>query len=79
MWNLKYGINQHIYKIETDSDIENRFVIAKGEKGWGEKEWEFGISRGKLLYIEWIKNNILLCSTGSYIEYPVTKYNRKEC
>ena len=32
MWNLKYGINQHIYKIETDSDIENRLVIIKGER-----------------------------------------------
>ena len=31
-------------------------------------EWgamEFGISRCKLLYTEWIDNKILLCSTGT--------------
>ena len=26
--------------------------------------WEFGISRGKLLYIGWIKNKVLLNSMG---------------
>ena len=78
MWNLKYGINQLIHKIETDSDIENKFVMAKGQKGWGEKEWEFGISRGKLLYIERINNKVLLYSIGNYIQYPVTNHNGKE-
>ena len=33
MWNLKYGTNEPIYKTETDSDIENRLVVAKGEGG----------------------------------------------
>ena len=34
------------------TDIENRLVVAKGE-GTGEvTDWEFGISRCKLLYIE---------------------------
>ena len=27
--------------------------------------------RGKLLYIQWI-NRVLLCSSESYIQYPVT-------
>ena len=39
---------------------------------------EFGLSRGKLLYIEWINNKILLYSTGNYIQYPVIKHNGKE-
>ena len=37
MWNLKYGTNEPIYKTETDSDVENRLVVAKGEGervGW---------------------------------------------
>ena len=38
----------------------------------GGKDWEFGISRGKLLYIGWINNKVLLYSTGNYIQYPVT-------
>ena len=52
---------------------------AKGKKGWGGKDWEFGISRSKLLYIEWINNEALLYSTGNYIQYPVINHNGKEC
>ena len=32
-------------------------------------DWEFGVSRGKLLHLEWISNELLLCSTGNYIPY----------
>ena len=31
MWNLKYGANDPIYKTETDSQTENRLVVAEGE------------------------------------------------
>ena len=41
-------------------------------------EWEFGVSRCKLLYIEWINTKVLLCSTGNYIQSPVINYNGKE-
>ena len=41
-------------------------------------EWEFGISRCKLLYREWISNKVLLYSTGNYIQYPVINHNGKE-
>ena len=49
MWNLKYGTNELIY--DTETDIENRGVVAKGEGSGEGKNWEFGISRFKLLYI----------------------------
>ena len=49
MWNLKYNTNEHIY--ETDSDIDNRLVVAKGEGSEGGKYWRFGVSRCKLLYV----------------------------
>ena len=39
---------------------ENRLVVAEGEVGAGGKDWEFRISRYKLLYIGWIKNKVLL-------------------
>ena len=29
---------------------------------------EFGIGRGKLLYLEWISNEILLYSTGDFVQ-----------
>ena len=40
---------------------------GEGGGGWGGegKGWEFGISRGKRLYIGWIKNKALLYSTGT--------------
>ena len=47
-------------------DLENRLVIAKG-KGEGGVDWELGVIRCKLLPLEWIRNDILLCSTGNYI------------
>ena len=47
-------------------------------KGWGGKDWEFGISTNKLLYIGWINNQGLPYSTGSYIQYPVVNHSGKE-
>ena len=44
-------------------------LVAKGEGGTGGKEWEFGASRS---------NKVLLCSTGNYIQYPVTNHKGKE-
>ena len=59
------------------TDIENRLVVAKWGGGKG-KDWEFGVSRWKLLCIEWIDNKVLLYSTGNYTEYPVINHNGKE-
>ena len=67
MWNLKYDIDELIYKTETD--IQNRPVVAKGE---------VGICSYNLLSIEWINNKVLLYSTGNYIQYPMINHNGKE-
>ena len=40
--------------------------------------WEAGVSRCKLLYMEWRNNKGLLYSTENYIQYPVKNYNGKE-
>ena len=34
MWNLK-DTNELIYKIETDSDLENKFMVTKRERWRG--------------------------------------------
>ena len=52
-------------------------MVTKGEGGGGGMEWEFGISRCKLLYIECINNKVLLYSTGNYIQYPIINHNGK--
>ena len=41
------------------TDVENRLVVAKGA-GWGRDGLGVGISRCKLLYIEWINKKVLL-------------------
>ena len=60
MWNLKYGTN--LSTKQTDSDIENRFVIGNG------MDWTFGVSRCKLLHLEWADNEVLLCNIGDDIQ-----------
>ena len=47
-------------------DLENRLVVAKGGEGSG-MDWELGVNRCRLLPLEWISNEILLCSTGNYV------------
>ena len=63
MWNLEYSTNEPIYKTETDS--ENRVWLARG-RGESGMNQEFGDRRFKLLYLEWISDE-LLYSTGNYI------------
>ena len=48
MWNLKYDKNEPIYETETDSQTENRIVVAKQAQGQEGRDWEFGINRYKL-------------------------------
>ena len=39
-------------------DIEKRLVAAKRERVERTIEWEDGVNRYKLLYVEWINNNL---------------------
>ena len=32
MWSLKYDTNELIYRRETDTDIENKLRVTKGER-----------------------------------------------
>ena len=49
--------------------------VGRGRVG---KDWEFGVSRCKLVSIGWINNKVLLYSTGNYIRYPVINQDGKE-
>ena len=70
IWHLKYDTKEPVYKTETLTDTENRLVMAKEEGGWEGMDWESGVSRCKLQYIGWINHQVLLYSTGNYIQYP---------
>ena len=50
------------------TDMENRHVVAMGEREESGMDGEFGIGRCKLLYLEWISNEVLLRSTGNCIQ-----------
>ena len=67
-----------VYKIEIDTDIENKFVVIKEERCKGGINQEYRINRYALLYIKWINNKDSLYSTGNYIQYLIIMYNRKE-
>ena len=66
---------------QTQTDIENRLVVAKvGGKGMG---WEFGVSQCKLLHREQISSKALVSSMGNHIQYQgishIGKDYKKEC
>ena len=48
--------------------IENRLVFAKADGGGSVMDWEFGVSRCKLLHLEWIRTEVLLHNTWNYIQ-----------
>ena len=50
-------------------DTESKLAAAKGEGSRGGLDWEFGISRCKLLYIKGINHKVLRYSIGNYIQY----------
>ena len=65
MWNLIYGISEHIYRKETNS-LTGRTDLWFPRVRSG-MDWGFGVSRCKLLHLEWTSNEILLYKTGNYI------------
>ena len=60
------------------TDIENRLGIAKEKRERRGMDWEFGVSRCKLLHLAWISNKVQFYNTGNYIQYPVINHNSKE-
>ena len=48
-------------------DLENRLLSAKGGGGGSGVVGELGVNRYKLLPLEWIINEILLCRAGNYV------------
>ena len=59
--NLSTGQKRH-------TDVEIRLVVAKEYRVESGMERQFGVRGCKLLYLEWVKNEVLLHSTGNYIQ-----------
>ena len=52
--------------------------ICGGQGGGSRMDWEFGVCRYKLLHLECISNEVLLYSTGNYIQSPGIDHDGKE-
>ena len=63
IWNLIYGINEHIYSYLMDLE---KTCVCQGGGGESGMDWESGINRCELLPLEWISNEILPYSAGNY-------------
>ena len=59
-------MNLSTEKKQTHGHGEQTFGFQEGGGGtW--MDWAFGVSRCRLLHLEWISNEILLYLTGNYI------------
>ena len=69
MWSPKYGTSEHNCETETDSQTQKTDLWLPREEGGGSgMDRGFGVSRCKLLHLEWISNEVLLYSTGNSIQ-----------
>ena len=57
IWNLIYGTNEPFHRKETHGLGEQTCVCQGGGNGM---DWEFGVSKCKLVHLEWIRNDIPL-------------------
>ena len=48
-------------------DLENRLVVSLRGRGGSGRDLELGVNGCKLLLLEWIYHEILLCSTENYV------------
>ena len=76
IWNLKCDTNEVIYKTGTDSQTYKTSLWLPKEK---EGRYRLGVwDQQSQTTIYKINNNILLYSTGNYIQYPVINHKGKE-
>ena len=62
--------------IFQDLQIMVGVVNLKNMQGGGSgMDGELGVNRCRLLPLEWISNEILLCSTGNYVWSLMTEHN----
>ena len=59
---------------KTHGHREQTCDCQRGRGGSG-IDWEFGLSRCKLLHLEWISNEVLY-NTGNYIQSLVMEHDR---
>ena len=67
------------YTFTNELILQNRNRLTDTETRLAaDGEWEFGMSRYKLVYVGWIPNKVLWYSTGGCMQYLVINHNGKE-
>ena len=61
---------------QTHRHREQTCDCQRGGEGGG-IDWEFGVSRDKLQHLEWLSNEVLLYSTGNYIQFLGIDYDER--
>ena len=77
MWNLKYDTNVSTKQKQTYREQTCGCPGGGGMGDGGETDWEFRVTRCKLLHLEWMDNKVLLYSRGNYIQCPGINRNGK--
>ena len=77
MWNPNHDTNELIHETETDSTVREKTSGCQGVGVWGRDKWEFGVSKPKLLCMEWINKVLLYSTENNYVQYPMINHNRK--
>ena len=67
IWNLIGGTNEPFHRKENHG-LGEQTCGCQGGGGWSGMYEVLGDNRCKLLPLEWINNEILLCSTGNYVQ-----------
>ena len=58
-------MNLSIEKKQTHRQRADLWLPRERGMGWGGTDGKFGVDRYKLLYLEWVSNEVLLNSTGN--------------
>ena len=66
IWNLIHGTNEPFHRKENHG-LGELICGCQGGGGGSEVVGELGVNRYKLLPLEWISNEILLCNTKNYV------------
>jgi len=69
-----YSTNEPFHRKENHGLGEQTCGCQGGGGGSG-RDWEFGVYRCKLLLLEWIYNEFLLCSTENYVQILRTEHD----
>ena len=80
-WNLIYSTNETFHRKENHGLREQTCACPRGGGGSG-MDWESGVNRCRLLPLEWISSEILMCNTGNYVWSLMMEHGnvrKKEC